>query len=377
MGTGSSLLKEGLQWDWDTIRWWPFRLDGDELVADLGADRVPRSGTALDAERRLYLRLTDLVVERPNGDMALRRNWHLLALQFANTYFPPVANTLVADRARIPVARLGEEALLLWWAVRLKSQLEHATPESLEGALRAAVQIRELFPDAATEDATGWCIARWLAVFTSVYPGPLNPRLLPPEALSEHAPPEVRNPKALKPEQWASLVRLPEKTSRSATAAVSLGRREAGRRVARLREEHAGSELALWRVASVTLATLMNLKLVGVFPTCQGPTSEGSTASASVGFRFVNPLARIWYGLWENMAGVRISTCERSTCRRLFMARQDGQLFCQPQCGDAERQRRKRVRDNEKRQPNAKPRPEPRSQPTSRRRPAGSAKPQA
>jgi len=140
--------------NWEQIEWWPFVLDGDWLVSDSSAPPIFRSVADLEADRPLYLRLADAVERRSDGDVVLNRKWRQLALDFANSYFPPVASTYASPQDRIPVARFGHEALLISWTLRLRQGLAEAwgargrrAGELLLKVLTAVVQIQALVPE--------------------------------------------------------------------------------------------------------------------------------------------------------------------------------------------------------------------------------------
>ncbi len=354
--------------NWEEIHWYPFILDGQCLrIADPREAPVARSAAELERERPLYLRLADAVETRRDGQVALKGNWHQLAVDFANTYFPPVTSTYASTRDRIPVARFGDEALLVSWALRLKRALaEGAGAQGERGgkclyeALMAVVQIQ-----AAVVPEIGASL-------------PLRP---PAPHAREEGRPTVRFRKYLFPselrvnhdrylevdprrwiavflpklgradaEELAQHVAPQQKVSGRSDEIKPLARTEAERRVRELHNAYAGDRRALWWLATHVLASLLNLKLTGAVLTCHATSRfqdrlQRKVPQVSVGFRFMNSLARIWFGLWEDWSGTAHKLCER--CGKPFSVTQKTRRFCSAKCQNATSAQRHRDRQTE------------------------------
>jgi hypothetical protein len=258
-----------------TAALWEYALEGDCLRVVGRHDPETRGEwRTADLERPLYLRLADLVALE--GELA--GDWRRGALAFANLYAPPVPTRRLALAKEVPLAWFAQEALLLHWATRLHAQVSAARGRARLEAARAALQLRHLAPE------------------------------LPEE----------------------SVVHLPMAREETAAETIPASLPAAGveQQLKRLISRHGHD--GLWAVSLNVLASLLNLRLAGVTPlTTPGATRSG-LPQLGLGFRFPNPRARIWYGVWGGLIGMKLTACER--CHRSFLATRPGQRFCRKSC---------------------------------------------
>jgi len=297
------------------------RIEGDRLYADFDVARFQRGDRPraddLEREQRLYLRLANLAVEQRDGSVTMRSGWQHEALEFATLYAPSVDYSFfrLFRREGTPLAHFVVEALLLWWTLRLREHLSEPRG-SLRKALEAVVQIYRMFPVAENAVVAAFYLPEWQKLLSSF---------------------DLQVPvKAVSREQWFP-----------ATSGEVCGLRpkEVKPLVDDLYRQYEHDEGRLWQLAHNVFATVVNVRLTGVTLMCL-PAGERPTAAPSVGFHFLTPLARIWYGLWEDLAGIRFRRCARARCGKFFPLARKSKRFCEKRCQDAERQARYRQRES-------------------------------
>lgn len=291
-----------------TAALWRYRLDGDQLVVE--GRRAPEerdSWRQADRERPLYLRLADLSKDGGGRTAVLRRDWRDHALAFANLYGPPVPTRRLALARTVALSWFSEESLVLQWAIRLRSSLSPGEGRSRVEAAKAAIQIRSLVP--SLPDDTFLVHSR-----------------------RSHGMGETGDAEG----------------DRSATAwrrktAVPLSKDEVERGLRDVSSRR--GQDALWEVSMNVFASLLNIRLEGVTPVCLPGATRSGLPQLGFGFRFPAPLARIWYGLWEDAVGIDTAECER--CGRAFIVTRANQRFCTNNCRTAAgvERHRKRKRD--------------------------------
>jgi len=300
------------------------RMEGDRLYADIDVRRLQAGESDLsddpDREGRLYLRLAGLVVKQRNGSVTPRRGWQAEALKFADFYAPPVdyPSHRLFSREGIPLARFAAEALLLWWTLHLREQMTKGKG-SLREALKAVVQIQEVFPAVKGGGAISFDSSAWKRLVSSFVLQP-GEETSPDRRAARFVP-----IKEVSREQW-----LP------ATSGEVRGLRpeELNPLVDGLFAEYGSDRRKLWRLCHNVFASVLNVRLTGVTLMCL-PSPAGAAAEPSVGFQFLTPLARIWYGLWEDLAGIRLRRCAR--CGRFFIPTRKDKVYCGTRCQNAEK----------------------------------------
>ena len=392
--------------NWDVIEWPPFRLEGNWLVTVREAAPRVRSAAAEEPKRRLHLRLAS-AVEKRGGEVVLKEDWRQRALDFANNYFPPVADTSVTGGLRVSVARFGEEALLVWWTSQLGLELARGAEQgSLDSTLRAAVQVWGLRMPGRKGVPQSWLpglslsritldAERWIGLFASTLPKPRQRD----DGLAEYvrqAHSVDRHPDAVASLPSADCRAIVEvlKTARGSVSAERTEKREArlkgrahtyllsllkaryGQRSVRrdppnphrpLRQINAeirnqlkpitvrptlgvlsiggegDPEQELWDLAVRVFASTVNSRMSGAMVTCSVQPEYGEVARLTPGFRFITPLARIWFDYWKDLGGmVEVGTCE--VCGDPFAARTCTQQFCCKRCRKTAEMRERRRR---------------------------------
>lgn len=384
-------MKHKIPTNWEIVEWPPLRLKGDYLVTDRAAAPCVRSASASDKRSRLHRRLADAVTKQ-GTEVALKEDWQGLALEFANDYFPPVAETSVAANLRVPVARFGEESLLMWWTMQLGLELARGAENgSLDAALRAAVQIWGLRMPGRGRAPTGWLpgLSRidhdaeaWIGVFASTLPK----RRQRDDGLSayvqqmrfaDHAPAEVESlpfdecqvivSELKKHRSTASERRAGKRRERLQDRAERLlgllqaeryGKGWVRRNVLRTKRSLSGlnaeirlqaraagiahggviaiggpesPEQELWDLAARVFVSTVNSRLTGAIVTCLAEPTYGEVAHVTPGLRFMTPLARIWFDYWKDLSvAVEVRTCK--VCGDAFAARRRTQLYCCRRC---------------------------------------------
>ncbi len=286
-----------------------------------------RSATALEKEKRLYLRLAELVEQRTDGTVALRSDWRRGAVKFANAYTPPVNYTVTLDKKHVPLAYFAREAFLIWWMLRLRAEMQ-ARKKNASEAVNAAIQVQALVPEAESGRSVLFSDTDWRHILDE--PGPSEPqrrlRVL------------RRRDRSLPPLHEIRPLSVDEVETASAELQSGAG-------------QHSVSQ---WHIASTTFATVMNVRLSGVALLCLPSTPHfrfGTLAKPvprrpgppAAAFQFLTPLSRIWYGLWEDIAGVSFRICPE--CGRLFPASRRDKIFCSSKCQNTAKMRKWRASD--------------------------------
>jgi hypothetical protein len=283
---------------------WIYQLAGDQLVVEgLRQTNDRHAWQAADREEPLYLRLAGLAVMDGTGTAVLIDGWRALALAFANLYGPPVGSRRLALARAVPVRCFALEALVLRWAVHLQACLPSGEKRSRIEAAKAALQIRALVPEVPESTFL-------------VHPRPPRAEGQVTKLLGSSMGPEEQVPASLPPD-------------------------EVQRRLRKLQARVGSHEL--WAAAADVLASLINMRLVGVTPICLPNRSRSGLPQPGLGFTFPSPLARIWYGLWQDAVGMKLLDCE--WCHKPFLVTRASQRFCNRNCQCAagvERHRRKR-----------------------------------
>jgi len=244
------------------------------------------------------------------------------ALEFANLYAPPVdySSFHLFSQQGVSLSHFAAESLLLWWVLHLKAQLASPKP-SLREALTAVAQIYWFFPVAKAGRVVTFYSSEWTKLLSSFVV-----QVTEETAAGERqAPPIPTKPMSREggfPPTSYEVCGLPPK--------------ELAPIVDGLLESHEHDKGRLWQLAHNAFATVVNVRLTGVTLMCL-PAGERPTAAPSVGFQFLTPLARIWYGLWEDVAGLRIRHCARAQCGRFFIPNRKDKRFCSPRCQNAEK----------------------------------------
>jgi len=283
---------------------WVYRLAGDQLVVEgLRQTDERHAWQAADREEPLYLRLASLAVIDGTGTAVLIDGWRERALAFANLYGPPVGTRRLALARVVPLQVFASEALILRWTLHLRACLPTGERRSRIEAAKAALQIRSLVP------------------------------AIPESSFRVHA----RDPHS---EAQQGDVSEPS-TGINEQAPTSLPPDEVQRRLREL-QARVGSDQS-WVTAAYALASLINIRLAGVSPICLPSLTRSGLPQPGLGFTFPSPLARIWYGLWQDAVGMRLLDCE--WCHRAFLVTRASQRFCSRNCQSAagvQRHRRKR-----------------------------------
>ena len=294
-----------------TAALWLYRLDGDRLVVEGRRASAGRdSWREADRERPLYLRLADLSEMDGNNVTVLRSDWRDQALAFANLYGPPVPTRRLALARAITLRWFAEEALIVRWSLHLRSCLPPGKRKSRTEAAKAALQIRSLVPVVPEDTFVTHC----------------------PRSRGDDGTGVVdERGGASSSSAWGQVV------------AVSLSTDEVERRLKDLSSRH--GQHAFWSVAMNVFASLLNIRLEGVTPVCLPGATRSGLPQLGFGFRFPAPLARIWYGLWEDTVGMKTAECER--CGRAFLVTRVSQRFCDKNCQTAAGVERHRKRKRE------------------------------
>jgi len=294
--------------NWEYPAPWQYVLNGD--VLEPNSIRVVMSGGSrkaaeIEQRGRLYRRMVEAVCELQNSDVALVPGWEQMALDFANLYAPPVGQSSISPLDRFPVARYGNEALLIWWTMVLS---EAITNERLFRAVEAAVQVRELLPALRDMDSSPG-VSRGVEWCVSNLPGWLSPGAEP---------------------AWCGVTTrcLPRDEARRQVSAITAAP-ETDDRGRRLYASHVACGVLDLRLAGVRLSAV--------------PDYRGSTAEPTISVYFLSPLSRIWFGLWEDTFRIAFRPC--ANCDHLFFAtRRDGR-FCSTRCRNAFGSRKHRRRE--------------------------------
>lgn len=332
--------------NWDEAVPWRYVLDGDDLRVEYleisGETRFAmRRATDAEGARALYLQLAD-AVERRNGQARLRRDYRQRILDLANLYAPPVDWTSFVPGDTFPIRLLGQEALLVWWTVRLGNQLRSPdSKEALDEALVAVTQIREMLPVVSGDGVTSFLPAVWQTILASMpprwkEPGPLytisrRNRTGLVAICQVYEVREAENIRsALRLRQFT--VHRPETGPVTATRTASLPTREVQRRVAKLRQKHHEDPKELWALGSNTLASVLNVKLHGAMLACLPMPGTRRPLLPAVAYHFLTPLARIWFRAWQDLTGFETRVCPR--CGGHFQPKRKASRFC-GQCRNA------------------------------------------
>lgn len=294
----------------------------------------------IEAKRRLYLRLADATEISADGQVKLRPDWRDRAVQFSNLFAPPVEE-LDQETWRTPIQKFGEEALVMAWTLQLRDRLQSREYASLFSAIVAAVQVQFLSGRLRYE----------VRQIPGTQPAESEPQSLPVEDAKERA---------------KALVRGLEKDAQRPGRARAMGLIKTG-----------DPRRDCWQHAADTLARIIASKTRDANLSCMAAQPKRGVVRFSNSILFASPLSRIWFGLWEDLSGIRLGSCQR--CGQMFTARKAGKnvkRYCGARCRIATNVQlhRKKLRDSEPKS-NAKPRHQPRSQAAPGRRPASKAKP--
>ena len=423
---GKLQAKPPIATNWDVLQYYPFKLEGEWLVADRTVAQVERSSKSFDTRRQLHRQLANPVGRR-RGEAVLTEGWPRLALEFANTFFPPVVDTSHSGDYRVSVARFGEEALLMWWMIRLRLELARGPREGdLNATLRAALQVsylasntHEVSPFPLQRSPREYDATRWIGLFAGTLQKPQRLFFLPTETgtrkyreakklydgaarfLPLFRPPDrplmaIRSLPRAKTDDLVEWLRVycgqrsskgdAERCKRLKETAIGLlyhlWAARYGRSVRRLmqarilpsdlaswslgklnqliRQEtkrtgvpHLGvlalgsgedPEQELWHSAARTFVSVLGERMTGAIFACYAPQPLGPDVSRlTVGFRFMTPLARIWFDFWKDLGGMlEARTCE--VCGDPFAARTRAHRFCCQRCRKTAEMRRRRRR---------------------------------
>jgi hypothetical protein len=296
-----------------TAALWLYRLDGDRLVVEGRRASAGRNGwREADRKKTLYLRLADLSGMDRSNVAVLRSDWRDRALAFANLYAPPVPTRRLALARAIPLRWFAEEALIVRWSLHLWSSLHPGKRKSRTEAAKAAIQIRSLVPS------------------------------LSEDTFLTHCPRSRGDDRIGVVDEYGG---ASSSSARGQVAAASSSTDEVERRLKDLSSRH--GQHALWSVTTNVFASLLNIRLEGVTPVCLPGATRSGLPRLGFGFRFPSPLARIWFGLWEDTVGIKTAECER--CGRAFPVARVSQRFCSRNCQTAagverHRNRKRRVK---------------------------------